>query len=562
MKEVKLFIRKSLQRTSPETWNYLTYFRWVLAKYLPFFEPKPFKQMRQITSKKPDSIFCHGGQEKKNILFFLTRQERDHLAWMITIALALELRGHKCNFVNCDSFLVNSCNSGFFPYLSKTKCSICHIYAEKLLKLSKIRTHWIGNFISDEEKADAYFLIDELQPSQFEYFVYRGLVLGEIVKCSIGHFLRTDTFGGTPEEVAVYRNWLVSAVMMTHICERLISKFRPDVVVMMSGMFMPEQVMFTLAQKENIRVITAEIGYQAETLSFHHNRFADYQNDLCWEMVKDIPLTDREESELDKYLLGRRKCQNYTINYWPTQTSNINFITDELQLDRTKKLAVMFTNLTWDSAVYKKDIAFINMWDWIISTINYFSDNQDLQLVIRIHPAEKIIPGASRDSVTQRIRSNYRVLPNNIKVVLPENDISSYTLMEMGDLSIVYTSTMGMEIAAFGKPVMVTGDVHYRGKGFTIDVNSKDEYFQLLDDFFKHGKRILPDSWLKTARRYAYFSFFQSSIPFRLVSHRSIEDVPNFNYQSLEDLQPGKEANLDSICNSIINAKPFIAVKH
>ena len=70
---------------------------------------------------------------------------------------------------------------------------------------------------------------------------------------------------------------------------------------------------------------------------------------------------------------------------------------------------------------------------------------------------------------------------------------------------------------------MVVSDTHFRGAGFTIDINSRDEYFDLLanwDDSNTDRARI---STLAT--RYAYLLFERYQVDFPFVVAGSVNDV-------------------------------------
>ena len=58
-----------------------------------------------------------------------------------------------------------------------------------------------------------------------------------------------------------------------------------------------------------------------------------------------------------------------------------------------------------------------------------------------------------------------------------EDPTSSYVFMDEADLGLVYTSTVGLELAARGVPVVVAAATHYRGRGFTVDPVNPDEYW-------------------------------------------------------------------------------------
>ena len=48
----------------------------------------------------------------------------------------------------------------------------------------------------------------------------------------------------------------------------------------------------------------------------------------------------------------------------------------------------MATNVIWDAQIDYPKQFFNSVLDWIFHTIKFFKKNQQIQLVIRIHPAE------------------------------------------------------------------------------------------------------------------------------------------------------------------------------
>lgn len=120
-------------------------------------------------------------------------------------------------------------------------------------------------------------------------------------------------------------------------------------------------------------------------------------------------------------------------------------------------------------------------------------------------------------------------LPEHVMVVPPNSDLNTYDLIDLADLGLVYTTTVGLEMAAAGIPVIVAGRTHYRARGFTYDPESLDEYFNTIE-------RLLttrPEVNRALADRYAYRFFFD--YPFEFPWHlldfwddvraRPVEDV-------------------------------------
>ena len=66
-----------------------------------------------------------------------------------------------------------------------------------------------------------------------------------------------------------------------------------------------------------------------------------------------------------------------------------------------------------------------------------------------------------------------------------------------------------------GVPVLVAGQTHYRGRGFTEDPQSWDDYFRQMDAWLRRPSPArLPPERVELAWRYAYRFFFEYPFPF------------------------------------------------
>src|SRR5262249_54952425 len=187
-------------------------------------------------------------------------------------------------------------------------------------------------------------------------------------------------------------------------------------------------------------------------------------------------------------------------------------------------IAVLFTNITWDTAAQDRDRAFADMFSWVVATVRLFEATPLAQLVIRVHPAEVRVPGwETRDPVLARLARTVPALPPNVRLVGPESDLSSYTLMELARCGLVYTSTAGLEMAMEGIPTVVAGLVHYAGKGFTLDPGTIEDY----RDAVTRALALPRDATVRErARRYGYAFFFRSFLPMPLVAENAPDFVP------------------------------------
>jgi hypothetical protein len=67
------------------------------------------------------------------------------------------------------------------------------------------------------------------------------------------------------------------------------------------------------------------------------------------------------------------------------------------------------------------------------------------------------------------MKDMYKALPANISIIEPEDNINFFSVLELSDIGVGYTSTVGLEMAIEGKPVILISETHYRDKVFTHD---------------------------------------------------------------------------------------------
>jgi hypothetical protein len=195
------------------------------------------------------------------------------------------------------------------------------------------------------------------------------------------------------------------------------------------------------------------------------------------------------------------------------------------------------------------------MLEWVIATIDYFRGRPELQLLIRVHPAEIRGTLRSRQPLMDELARRYPVLPTNVHVIPPESPVSTYAAMMQCDSVIIYGTKTGVELTAVGVPVIVGGEAWIRNKGLMLDASSPQEYFRILDQL-PIGRRN-PDSQTELARKYAYHFFFRRMIPlpFMRQGGPALYEVA---IKGLDDLMPGQHPGLDVVCDGVLKGTPFV----
>jgi hypothetical protein len=178
-----------------------------------------------------------------------------------------------------------------------------------------------------------------------------------------------------------------------------------------------------------------------------------------------------------------------------------------------RPVVLLAANVLGDSLTLGRNIFAESMSEWITKTVQYFAKRSDVQLVVRIHPGEKIVPQAK--SMGTVVREALPEIPSHLHLIGALDPVNTYDLIEVADVGLAYTTTVGVETAMNGIPVISCGDTHYRGRGFTIDPKSWDEYFSTLETVLSNlSAHCLKEEQVAKAWNYAYRFFFEYPRPF------------------------------------------------
>jgi len=185
-----------------------------------------------------------------------------------------------------------------------------------------------------------------------------------------------------------------------------------------------------------------------------------------WPAWRDLTLAEDEIEETGDDVLVRFGAKSY--NTYSPAKSRDNDIFSTLGLDPTRRLVVAFTSSldeyhaeeiidgvlgfpesTTPERPYPDQIT------WLQSISREIAKRSDLQLVIRIHPREDANKReGARSRHLELLRQHLADLPPHVSVVWPSDPVSSYDLLEVADLVQVWSSTVGLESARLGIPVI------------------------------------------------------------------------------------------------------------
>jgi hypothetical protein len=290
---------------------------------------------------------------------------------------------------------------------------------------------------------------------------------------------------------------------------------RPDLVLLPNGSILEFGAVYQAARSLQIPVVTYEFGEQRDRIWFARDEEVMRQNtDALWQAFRDQPLQEDQWQQVRELFAARQKAslwENFSRRWQDVPSQGAEKTRQSLALDR-RPVTLLPANVIGDSLTLGRQVFSDSMTDWLERTVAYFAQRPDIQLVVRIHPGERYTQGPS---VAQVVQQALPELPEHVHLVAHDAPVNTYDLIQTADLGLVYTTTVGMEMAMSGVPVVVAGQTHYRARGFTHDPDNWEGFFQTLEQLLEQpGANALTRQQVESAWNYAYRFFFEYPMPF------------------------------------------------
>jgi hypothetical protein len=451
------------------------------------------------------------------------------------LAKALESRGCEVYVLLCDGVLDACMNceirkfkslNEFHSYGSKKLCESCISTGIQFGRAANLKILKYGDFLAND------FHLKSSHEESALAGALRFLAIGD---------------KASPEVNLVLSKFQESSEVSEKVISACILKMEIDVVIAHHGIYVPQGLAVKAAKSLGKSIVTWSQSYRKGTYLFSHHDSA--HKTLSLEDFDSSPLTPSQETTLMKYLVSRDAGTNDWIRFGIARNLNSDI---ELPV-KEMPTALLLTNVNWDAQVHFDDGFFVNMEEWLVETIRWFQSHPEVQLIVRVHPAEITGTVPTRDPMSNVIKREFPNLAPNIFVVDADSDISTYSLFPLSDLGIIFGTKTGIELTASGIPTIVAGEAWIKNKGISIDPKSKKEYFELLEKFAAGIE--LPDINKSKAMSYAYHYFFKRMIPVT-----SILPIPYYPYArpNLNSNWESSDPGLVQIVNGIISGTPFV----
>jgi hypothetical protein len=429
-------------------------------------------------------------------------------------------------------------------------CDYCIRQSKALFAHSQ--TEWFRY----EEDGDLLKALSGLDIPQLMAFEYEGIPLGALVLPSMRWMLRRQNLQNDRSTCYLYSEYILSAWRVGQEFGHLLDRVNPQAVVVFNGMFFPEAAARWASARRGIRVISHEVGLRPFTAFFTPGDATAYPIHI----PDTFELDDNQNKILDSYL-EKRMQGNFSmagVRFWPEMRR-----LDQEFLDRAQKfhqIVPVFTNVIFDTSQPHSNVIFTDMFAWLEKIIGLARAHQDTLFVIRAHPDETRPGKESRESVADWVRQKRVPSLPNVIFVHPQDYFSSYELIQRSKFVMVYNSTIGLEAALMGAPVLCGGKARFTQLPTVFFPDSAEEYVRKAEEFLAAENISVPAEFQYNARRFLYYQLYKTSLPF----DSFIEDdgiwqgyvrIKNLDYHVFD---PAQSTVLQTIVNGICQGTEFL----
>ena len=383
-------------------------------------------------------------------------------------------------------------------------------------------------------------------------FTYEGVDFGDIIKGVMYRYYSSLSFGEDAYEVA--KSFMKTSLTNYLQVQRLNEKHEYDFILFSHGIYCTWQPILNYCQINHVNFVCYDRAKIKSTCNFNLNIASPvWDISSAWKRLESYQLTTEELTRVDDYLKDRELQKGDVFAYnFSEKEKDLSKLREKYNINPKAKIITFFTNLIWDAANVSRDIAFSSPLECIQKTIEKYKNREDIHLLFRSHPAEMII--GSNERYGTLIREMYNVLPSNVSIVEPEDKINSFSILELSDIGVVHTSTVGLEMAIEGKPVILISDTHYRDKGFTHDAISEENFFQITEKLL--NKIELFENQVALAKKYFYLMMFeyQHEMPIKIATNNVFNGYGVSNFKEIEQ---NNTAKINQILVRILSKEPF-----
>lgn len=403
--------------------------------------------------------------------------------------------------------------------------------------------------------------LDNVPVKDLEKINFRGFPVGKIAQHDFILATKSPYTSEVSEvQKSLYLAYIKNTALTVAITDRICKRFQPSLIITFNEYAQCQAVRYSATINNISRLsLTYPVHFGIDTSRFSIGKsvliYPSFSHCQKWNSFRERPITQQSVKECWDDVVFRLFGLGGSHIYSSRKKGDPASIFNELKLDPRKKTIVVYTSSSderhgmdvlmniWKEEPQILDV-FSNQIEWISWLRNYASRRNDIQIVVRIHPREGSRQFGFDSPHLKQLKAVFAKNAPNFYIIWPDDQISSYDLMELADACLVSWSTIGQEAARIGIPTLAcAGNMTYPDDDFIQVATTPEEYKRKLDSILE--MQYLWQHLVKAVRFYHWRTFIPSL--------DLGETVPrNFNDDSV---WPEAPASKVGVINDILSGK-------
>ena len=430
------------------------------------------------------------------------------------VAQSLADRGFSVKTVRCDGLFEGFCvamsASGLTAAspLSKRRqvCSACH----------KRRNLIDGHFGFDHTLMESVLITEDYDfASEIARSVERhtwlelsidGIPIG---RYAAYEFLLKYKVLGTdiPEEIFwIYRDQLRISILALRASQRILEAEQPDAVITYNRLYGVNHAFLAVAEQRGIPTYSLQGGphvtYRGESMTMFLDSYSAWNaiDSTSWHEFENTPLSQSEIELVNSHLDGLMEASSafaYSSAFEAAEPDDVR-----ARFGISEDAPVLLIPMSSEDELNAAELAdlvpdtqgrpnlFEDQFAWIRFLFDAARQRPDYSFILRLHP--RMYPNKRENvvaPVVERVMKLIEEAPANVIVNLPSDNVSIYDLIQIVDVLLGYRSSVGVEFAAFGVPVVSPANKEFFTYPLSIGktATSREQFIEFIDGAVDEG---------------------------------------------------------------------------
>lgn len=335
-------------------------------------------------------------------------------------------------------------------------------------------------------------------------------------------------------------------------------------IVAPGGMYGNTGLLVLLGEKHGVRVSTYDSGEGQLLLGTSGPAACQYDIAHCVLEAKallgaDLPLA----CEVARAHLERRRTQKqayFTSGTHAGMPIQVLAAAEDTHVHPEGVLIPL--NVEWDTAATGLHRFYRDDTEWVTRTVAFLLEQGDIDVVVRQHPATRIFTDGAQwmaDELARRFGQHPR-----FHFIAAAAAVNSYQLLEAARVVLPLSSTIGVEAAMLGKPIVLESRAYYATLAFAEVCDDEATYFARV---LHHARRpsTLPSEKVVSAELTYFFAAVANELATEFTPVP--EDFAKWSTRTLEELQASPAirtfvtALVEGVPVAALQARPKLAAE-